>query len=280
MEVHGALSGERIFRVGLPQGSVLSASLFVLWAAPLITALKGVPHCSPYVYADDTAVLCAGNTIEAARDRAQQAADTLTKWPRDSNMLVSGEKTQLLVLSKQARDTQGCRIKVAGKPVDAQEALNLLRETLDRLLHFDPHCRRLRKKTRPRINLLQLPDRSWGLDEKILRIVSNSYVKGTLEHAAATWMSVTATTNLAILEVEMLAAGRVITGCPVSTPRHAVRAEVGIVPVTVRMDALAARLLAKAHALPPEDPLRVIAEATDPGRLKSVTGWRDRGRTV
>ena len=89
-------------------------------------------------------------------------------------------------------------------------------------------------------------------------------------------MPATAKTNLDVLEVEMLAAGRVIIGCPVSTPRHAVRAEAGIVPVAARRDALAARLLTKAQALPPEDPLRIIA----PRRLKSVTGWRDRGRAA
>lgn len=281
VEVDGTLSGERTFRAGLPQGSVLSPSLFVLWAAQLTSVLKKVPHCSPYMYADDTAVLCAGNQIETARERAQLAADALTKWARESKMVVSGEKTQLLVLSQNPRDADGCHIKVAGKTVAARETLHLLGVTLDRLLHFGPHCRRLRRQVRPRTNhLRQLSGRSWGLDERLLRTVANGYVRGAMEHAAAAWMPATARTNLQVLEVEMLAAGRVITGCPISTPRHAVRAEAGIVPVTARRDALAARLLAKAHALPPDDPLRVIAEATAPNRLSSVTGWRERGRAV
>ena len=165
--------------------------------------------------------------------------------------------------------------------MEAQETLQLLGITLDRLLHFGPHCRRLRRKVRPRTNhLRQLSGRSWGLDERLLRTVANGYVRGALEHAAAAWMPATAKTNLDVLEVEMLAAGRVITGCPVSTPRHAVRAEAGIAPVAARRDALAARLLAKAHALPPGDPLRAAAEATVPRRLKSVTGWREVGRAV
>ena len=121
------------------------------------------------MYADDTAVRCGGNTIERARERAQQAADALTKWARDSKMIVSGEKTQLLVLSQQARDAHGCRIRVAGTPVQAKENLHLLGVTLDRLLHFGPHCRKLRRKTRPRTNhLRQLSGRSWGLDERHL----------------------------------------------------------------------------------------------------------------
>ncbi|KAF0291218.1 putative RNA-directed DNA polymerase from transposon BS [Amphibalanus amphitrite] len=165
VEVRGDLSGERVFRAGLPQGSVLSPSLFVLWAAPLVQVIKKIPGCTPYMYADDTAVLCAGNTIELARERAQRAADALTRWARETKMRVSGEKTQLLVLSQQAKDAKDCRIKVAGNTVEAQETLHLLGVTLDRLLRFGPHCRRLRRQTRPRINQLrQLTGRSWGLD--------------------------------------------------------------------------------------------------------------------
>ena len=46
------------------------------------------------------------------------------------------------------------------------------------------------------------------------------------------------------------------------------------------LHALAARLLAKAHSLAPEDPLRTVAEATAPRRLSSVTGWRELGRQM
>ena len=281
VEVNGALSEERIFRAGLPQGSVLSPSLFVLWAAPLAQALRSVPRCSPYMYADDTAVLCSGNTIEAARESAQDAADCLTNWARKTKMVVAGEKTQVLVLSQNYKDAIDCEIKVGGRTVKAQETLHLLGVTLDRLLHFGPHCRRLRGKVRPRINhLRQLSGRSWGLDERLLRTVANGYVRGAIEHAGAAWMPAAAKTNLEVLEVDMLRAGRVITGCPISTPRHAVRAEAGLTPVSARRDTLAARLLTKAYSLPPADPLRIIAEASAPRRLSTVTGWRELGRAM
>ena len=121
VEVQGALSKERIFRAGLPQGSVLSPQLFLLWVAGLAEALRA-PGTSPYIYADDTAVLLSsGNTMEVARERAQTAADALATWARNSKMIVAAEKTQLLVLSQNARDAVGCTIRVAGKTVPAGE---------------------------------------------------------------------------------------------------------------------------------------------------------------
>ena len=47
----------------------------------------------------------------------------------------------------------------------------------------------------------------------------------------------------------MWATARAITGCPLSTPAHAVMAELGLVPVSARRTTLAAKFLAKAHAL-------------------------------
>ena len=64
-------------------------------------------------------------------------------------MTVSGEKTQVLVLSQWARDAMGLSIRVAGVRVTASESLNLLRVSLDRLLHFGRHCKRMKGRTRP-----------------------------------------------------------------------------------------------------------------------------------
>ncbi|KAF0292118.1 Retrovirus-related Pol polyprotein from type-1 retrotransposable element R1 4 [Amphibalanus amphitrite] len=230
------------------------------------------------MYADDTATLCAGASIETARHRAQQAADTLTRWARTSKMVVSGEKTQVLVLSQWPKDAVDLSIRVAGARVEARETLNLLGVTLDRLLHFGPHCKRMRQRTRPRLqHLRRLTGRDWGLEERQLRIVANGYVRGALEHAAAAWLPASSPSHVEVLEREMREAARVITGCTRSTPTEALMAEAGLAPVTARKTTLAARFLAKARALPEEDPLRRVADATVNPRLKAVTGWRTVG---
>ena len=55
-------------------------------------------------------------------------------------------------------------------------------------------------------------------------------------------------------------------------------AEAGLAPVAARRTTLAARLLAKARALPVEDPLRRVADAEIPRRLTSATAWREVGQ--
>ena len=280
VEVGGTKSKERIYRAGLPQGSVVSPTLFLLWSAPLAAALQEDPGTTAFMYADDTAALCAGYSLEVARTRAQRAADVLVNWAAANKMRVAGEKTQLLVLSQWHRD-KDCEIQVAGQPVRAGEQLKLLGVTLDRLLHFGPHCRALKQRTRPRLQQLRkLSGRSWGLSERHLKTVAQGYVRGAMEHAAAAWLPATSASHAEILEREMRMAARIITGCPLSTPREALMAEAGLDPMATRGQALAARLLAKALALPEGDPLQTVALAEPPKRLKHAAGWRDLGRDV
>ena len=270
--------------------------MFLLWAAPLAAELQGTPGTTAFFYADDTAALCSGNNIQIARDRAQRAADSLVWWAQASKMAVAGQKTQALVLSQWSRDAVNCTVQVAGETVVAGDQLKLLRVTLDRLLHFGPHCRSLRQRVRPRTaQLRQMTGRDWGLKKRQLRTVASGYIRGALEHTAAAWLSATSPSHILLLEREMRAAARVATGYPRSTPLHAVMAEAGLAPVAEHRLALAARLLAlaarllalaarllakKARALPEDDPLREVADREAPTRLRAVTGWRRVGEEV
>ena len=279
VEVNGVPSEERPFRAGLPQGSVLAPSLFTLWSADLAAALRGIPGTTVLMYADDTATLSSGSTLPIARSRAQLAADTLAKWAITWKANIAGEKTQALVLSQWAQDAKDFHIKVAGATVEGSPHLKILGVTLDRLLHFGQHCSSIRKKVKPRTaHLRRMTGRSWGLGEAQLRTVANGYVRGALEYCAAAWMPAASPSHIEVIERELRAVARVVTGCPSSTPTDALMAEAGMLPAGVRRGALATRMLGLASSLPPGDPLRAVSEARAPVRLTSVTGWRGVGR--
>ena len=279
VEVNGTLSPARPFRAGLPQGSVLAPTLYTLWSADLIEELRAAPGTHVFMYADDTATLSSGCDIELARSRAQKAADIMARWAERWKMRIAGAKTQVLALSQWSKDAAGLSIKVAGTPVPGTDQLKLLGVTFDRLLHFGAHCRSLRRKVTPRIaQLRKLTGRSWGLREPQLRTVANGYVRGALEYAAAAWLPAASSSHAELVDRELRAAARVVTGCPLSTPSHAVLAEAGIPPVAVRRPVLAARLVALADSLPEQDPLRLAAAPGPRRRLRGTDGWREVGR--
>ena len=146
--------------------------------------------------------------------------------------------------------------------------------------HTSHHLKAGSSRRRLTAQQRKLTGRDWGLEERQLRTVATGYVRGALEHAAAAWLPAAASSHMLLLKREMRVVARVVTGCPRSTPSHAVMAEAGPAPVAERRLALATRLLTKARALPEDDPLRVVAEARAPARLSSVTGWRSVGEEI
>ncbi|KAF0309739.1 Ribonuclease H [Amphibalanus amphitrite] len=146
------------------------------------------------------------------------------------------------------------------------------------LLHFGEHCKNLRRKVKPRTaQLRKLTGRSWGLQEAQLRTVANGYVRGALEYAAAAWLPAASEAHVELIERELRAAARAVTGCTASTPTAPLMAEAGIPPARVRCPALAARMVGLAASLPGDDPLHAVGEMHVAPRLRTTTGWRDVG---
>ena len=248
VEVNGAHSSERVFRAGLPQGSVLAPTIYTLWAADLIETLRNASdRTDVLMYADDTATLSAGATVELAVARAQKSADALARWARHWKMSIAGQKTQALLLTQRSRDERGVQLLGNGTQVTGGTSLHLLGVTFDRLLHFKDHCDSLRRKVRPRTaQLRRMTGRTWGLREAQLRTVANGYVRGALEYAAGAWLPAASPSHVQLVERELLAAARVVTGCPRSTPRDPLLAEAGIPSAWSTRKTLAARTLCRA----------------------------------
>ncbi|KAF0308491.1 hypothetical protein FJT64_020288 [Amphibalanus amphitrite] len=106
--------------------------------------------------------------------------------------------------------------------------------------------------------------------EAQLRTVANGYVRGALEHAAAPWLPAASEAHVELIERELRAAARAVTGCTASTPTAPLMAEAGITPARVRCPALAA-------SLPGDDPLRAVGEMHVAPRLRTTTGWCEVG---
>ena len=138
-------------------------TLYTLWSADLIDTLRQVGRAEVFMYADDTTTLSAGATVELAVVRARRAADALAYWARRRKMEIAGQTSQALLLTQRGTYKREVELKVNGKRVTGGTSLNLLRVTLDRLLHFRDHCDKLRQKVRPSTaKLRRMTGRSWG----------------------------------------------------------------------------------------------------------------------
>ena len=289
--VNNESSGWKKYKDGLPQGSVLSPLLFVLFLADLPNDLNS-ERVSCNLYADDTSVIAQGNTLNEALRNAQQAADNFMKWAWQWKMRVATEKTQMLICTQSSVEAQEAIKAEKGEATQAfiwmnrakilpSECITILGVKLDRLLHMGKQCEFVAKKARRRVNqLARISARTWGSDETTKHSLVTAFVDSTVRYACGGWMAAASKSHLEKIEVERRRAARIQTNCVRSTPIDALMREADLQPLEDIAVSTGAALYEKAKRLPEGEPLRKLAEHQPTRTLKTVKGWRKAGEAI
>ena len=73
------MSGEGLVRCGVPQGSILGPTLFLIYINDLSNVVK---NCTLYLYADDTVVSNTGHDLEILTTKMEEDLLVLENWFR------------------------------------------------------------------------------------------------------------------------------------------------------------------------------------------------------
>ncbi|CAH2108991.1 unnamed protein product [Euphydryas editha] len=150
--VEGTLSSPRQIRAGVPQGSVLSPTLFSLYTNDIpIPAESTATKLA--LFADDTALFTTSTSMELLTRRLQFATDALSAWFKKWRFEVNADKSAAVHFVSNPRYTlwrQGLPdpVKLNGTPIPWQKEVKYLGVTLDSKLSFKSHINRVRNKAR------------------------------------------------------------------------------------------------------------------------------------
>ena len=268
-------SDPKLLRQGLPQGSVMSPLLFLVFINDLLIDWPEDVEVS--AFADDVAVWARSRSLEGATERVQKAAEKMEKWCDDWLMELSVAKCEVAVFSMDAKDsTAQPVVKCKGQELSVTPHPTFLGVTFDRRLSFGEHVKRLVCKTRTRLRILRaLAGTTWGFGVGLMRATYVTLIRPVMEYGASAWMPRLCKTDAEKLEGVQREAARVIAGLVTSTPVEAVLHEAGLDPLTSRGETWATIAMERSLRLEEHNPRMEMAKKTVRPRLKK-TGWREK----
>ena len=217
---------------GVPQGGVLSPTLFSIYIDDIVRDLDSGIDCS--LFADDLAIWCQEDTPNQCREKIQSALHVIEKWTKKWRMKLNEDKTEYILFSNWNRDSKWeGHITINGKTIRKNPNSKFLGVTFDWNLSFKSHVENIKMTLRNRINAMKaVANTNWGCKKDDLRSLYIGFLRSSIEYAAAGWINNISDTNLQALEIEQNKASRVITGCFKSTNIDKLTIEANLIPIS------------------------------------------------
>ena len=164
---------------GVPQGSVLSVTLFSVAINNILEAVTPPVKCSLFV--DDLAIYCTSYDAKSACQYLQRSINKITKWADENGFKFSFSKTVAVRFSRSKRMEEIPTITLKGVILPYEKEVKFLGMILDNKLTWASHIGNLKNKVRESLNILKVVSNfSWGADKKSLLRLYDSLCRSKL----------------------------------------------------------------------------------------------------
>lgn len=173
---------------GVPQGSVLSVTLFIIKMNSVATAIP--PSVSYSLYVDDIQICCSSSNMAMCERQLQLTINKLTKWSKENGFKFSPQKTVCVPFSRVRGMVPEPTLTLNNHDLAVQPEHKFLGLIFDRKLTFWSHIKYLKVKCSQSLNLLKvLSHRSWGADRETLHRIYVSVVRSRLDYGCIVYGS-------------------------------------------------------------------------------------------
>ena len=148
------LSGLQGQEEGVPQGSILSVTLFSIKINNIVKALNPGVDCSLYV--DDFLICYRSKHIHTIERQLQQCLNKIQKWALENGFKFSKTKTQCMHFCQLRGLHNDPVLKLDGVEIPVVDQYKFLGIIFDRKLSFIPHINYLKAKCQKALQLLRV----------------------------------------------------------------------------------------------------------------------------
>lgn len=176
---------------GLPQGSVLSVTLFLLAINDLAKNVKSPVHVLGY--ADDWYLVMSHKKTKCIEKTLQKSINSVLKWASKVGFKFSPSKTTLIHFCRKnscRRSREDPSLFMHGEQVKTVDEMRVLGVTFDRKMTWELYIKEITSRCKKRLNIMRaISGTKWGADEKTMLMLYQASVLSVLEYGSEVYSS-------------------------------------------------------------------------------------------
>ena len=222
--------------VGVPQGSILSPTLFMLKINDITKCLNQGVDSSLYV--DDFLISLKGRNMLTTERQLQSCLNKLEKWCNENGFKFSPTKTVCVHFSQRRGLYPDPSLTLNGGQIPVVDQTKFLGIIFDKKLSFKPHIQSVRAKCLRALNILKVVSRmDWGGDRTVLLKIYRSLIRSKLDYGSIVYGSARRS-YLAELEPIANQSLKIALGAFRTSPIESLRAEANEPSLSLRREKL------------------------------------------
>ena len=181
VRVGSSLSEEFTQEMGVPQGGVLSCTLFNIAINTVVEVIRGlVPHS---LYVDDMRIAYASTCPVACAERIQKVLDALERWSLETGFRFSTSKTEYMFFYRNLGVPLDINLRLNGKPLKQVTSKKFLGLIFDRMLNWEAHVDYLKGRCIRTMNILYMIARgNRETNSEVLLRIYRALVRSKLDY--------------------------------------------------------------------------------------------------